>query len=177
MRQLSLFGFAKHAAVFLIYYSSLELLFILLLFICLFLFFFSVLFRTQKWGMDLLGTTRFFRQRAHTRNFRGSHPRVTSLATHKLFLFSSQYDDSSEISCCPYRTSCPQKRAVQATRESHKAKRSKSAALATVPNTDSRQSASELPSQLVTVPIAGNDAPPAPEDIAAIVSEAVLGYR
>ena len=69
----------------------------------------------------------------------------------------------------------PQKRAVQATRESHKAKRSKSAAMATVPNTDSRQSASELPSQLVTVPIAGNNAAPAPEDIAAIVSEAVLG--
>ena len=69
----------------------------------------------------------------------------------------------------------PQKRAAQATRESHKAKRSKSAARATVPNTDSRQPTSEHPSQLVTVPIAGNDAVPAPVDIAAIVSEAVLG--
>ena len=62
----------------------------------------------------------------------------------------------------------PQKRAAEATRESHKAKRSKSAARATVHNTGSRQPASEHPSQLVTVPIAGND-------IAAIVSEAVLG--
>ena len=68
-----------------------------------------------------------------------------------------------------------QKRAAPATRESHKAKRSKSAARATVPNTDSRQPASEHPSQLVTVPIAGNDAAPAPVDTAAIVSEAVLG--
>ena len=61
----------------------------------------------------------------------------------------------------------PQKRAARGTRESHKAKRSKSAAQATVPNMDSRPPASEHPSQLVTVPIAGNDA--------AIVSEAVLG--
>ena len=68
----------------------------------------------------------------------------------------------------------PQKRTTQATLESHKAKRSKSAR-ATVPNTDSRQPASEHPSQLVTVPIAGDDAAPAPVDIAAIVSEAVLG--
>ena len=68
-----------------------------------------------------------------------------------------------------------QKRAAPATRESHKAKRSKSAARATVPKTDSRQPASEHPSQLVTVPIAGDDAAPAPVDIAAIVSEAVLG--
>ena len=68
----------------------------------------------------------------------------------------------------------PQKRITQATLESHKAKRSKSAR-ATVPNTDSRQPASEHPSQLVTVPIAGDDAAPAPVDIAAIVSEAVLG--
>ena len=65
--------------------------------------------------------------------------------------------------------------AAQATRESHKAKRSKSAARSTVPNTDSRQPASEHPSQLVTVPIAWNDAAPAPVDITAIVSEAVLG--
>ena len=69
----------------------------------------------------------------------------------------------------------PQKRAAPATRESHKAKRSKSAARATVSNTDSRPPASEHPSQLVTVPIAGNDAAPAPVDIAAIVSEVVLG--
>ena len=69
----------------------------------------------------------------------------------------------------------PQKRAAHSTRESHKAKRSKSAVRTTVPNTDSRQPASEHPSQLVTVPIAGNDAAPAPVDIAAIVSEAVLG--
>ena len=68
----------------------------------------------------------------------------------------------------------PQKRAAQATRESHKAKRSKSAAWATVPNTDSRQPASEHPYQSVTVAIAGNDPAPAPVDIAAIVSEAVL---
>ena len=68
----------------------------------------------------------------------------------------------------------PQKRAAPATRESHKAKRSKSATRATVSNTDSRPPASEHPSQLVTVPIAGNDAAPAPVDIAAIVSEAVL---
>ena len=65
--------------------------------------------------------------------------------------------------------------AAQATRESHKAKRSKSAARATVPNTDSHPPASEHPSQLVTVPIAGNDTAPALVDIAAIVSEAVLG--
>ena len=69
----------------------------------------------------------------------------------------------------------PQKRAAQATRESQKAKRSKSAVRTTVPNTDSRQPASEHPSQLVPVPIVGNDAAPAPVDIAAIVSEAVLG--
>ena len=69
------------------------------------LFFSSVLLRDQKWGMDLLGISGFFSQRAHTRNFSGSHPRVTFLSTHKLFLFSSQYDDSSTISCCPYRTS------------------------------------------------------------------------
>ena len=69
----------------------------------------------------------------------------------------------------------PQKRAAWGTRESHKAKRSKSAAQATVPNTDSRPPASEHPSQLVTVPIAGNDTAPAPVDIAAIVSKAVLG--
>ena len=61
----------------------------------------------------------------------------------------------------------PRKGAAPATRESHEAKRSKSGAQATVPNTDSRPPASEHPSQLVTVPIAGNDA--------AIVSEAVLG--
>ena len=60
----------------------------------------------------------------------------------------------------------PQKRAAPATRESHKAKRSKLAA---------RPPASEHPSQLVTVPIAGNDAGPAPVDIAARVSEALLG--
>ena len=70
---------------------------------------------------------------------------------------------------------CPQKRAAPATQESHKAKRSKSAARATVSNTDSCPPASEHPSQLVTVPIAGNDAAPAPVDIAAIVSEAMLG--
>ena len=52
----------------------------------------------------------------------------------------------------------PQKRAAQATRESHKAKRSKSALRTTVPNTDSRQPTSEHPSQLATVPIVGNDA-------------------
>ena len=69
----------------------------------------------------------------------------------------------------------PQKRAAPATRESHKAKRSKSAARATVPNADSCPPASEHPSQSVTVPIAGNDAAPAPVDIAAIVSEGVLG--
>ena len=69
----------------------------------------------------------------------------------------------------------PQKRAAPATRDSHKAKRSKSAARATVPNTDSRPPTSKHPSQLVTVPIAGNDAAHAPVDIAAIVSEAVLG--
>ena len=69
----------------------------------------------------------------------------------------------------------PQKRAAPVTRESHEAKRSKSAARATVPNTDSRPPASKHPSQLVTVPIAGNDAAHAPVDIAAIVSEAVLG--
>ena len=51
----------------------------------------------------------------------------------------------------------------------------KSAARATVPNADSRPPASEHPSQSVTVPIAGNDAAPAPVDIAAIVSEGVLG--
>ena len=39
----------------------------------------------------------------------------------------------------------PQKRAAQATRESHKAKKSKSAVPATVANTDSRQTASEHP--------------------------------
>ena len=51
----------------------------------------------------------------------------------------------------------------------------KSASRAKVLNTDSRQPASKHPSQLVTVPIAGNDAAPAPVDITAIVSEAVLG--
>ena len=56
----------------------------------------------------------------------------------------------------------PQKRAAPATRESHKAKRSKSAARATVSNTDSRPPASEHPSQLVTVPLARIDAAPAP---------------
>ena len=66
----------------------------------------SVLLRDQKWGMDLLGISGFFSQRAHTRNFCGLHPWVTFLATHKLFLFSSQYDDSSAIPCCPYCTSC-----------------------------------------------------------------------
>ena len=70
------------------------------------LFFSFVLLRAQKCGMDLLHTSGFFRQRAHTRNFCGSHPRVTLLATHKLLLFSSKYDDSSAISCCPYLTSC-----------------------------------------------------------------------
>ena len=69
----------------------------------------------------------------------------------------------------------PQKRAAQATRESHKAKRSKSAVPATVANTDCRQTASEHPYQLATVSIAGNDAALTPVDIAAIVSEAVLG--
>ena len=69
------------------------------------LFFSSVLLRDQKWGMDLLGISGFFSQHTHTRNFCGSHPRVTFLATHKLFLFSSQYSDSSAISCCAYRTS------------------------------------------------------------------------
>ena len=54
--------------------------------------------------------------------------------------------------------------AAQATRESHKAKRSKSAARATVPKTDSRQPASEHPSQLVTVPTQ----PLPPVDIAGI---------
>ena len=108
LRQLSLFGLAKHVAVFLIYYGLLEPFFLLLIFyLILFTFrFSSVLLRDQKWGMDLLGISGFFSQRAHTRNFSGSHPRVTFLATHKLFLFSSQYDDSSAISCCPYRTSC-----------------------------------------------------------------------
>ena len=78
-----------------------------IIFSLLLFFFSSVLLRAQKWGMDLLGVSRFFRQRAHTRNFCGTHLRVTFLATHKLFLFSSQYhDDSSAISCCPYRTSC-----------------------------------------------------------------------
>ena len=51
----------------------------------------------------------------------------------------------------------------------------KLASRAKVLNTDSRQPASKHPSQLVTVPIAGNNAAPAPVDIAAIVSEAVLG--
>ena len=108
LRQLSLFGLAKHVAVFLIYYGSLEPFFLLLIFyLILFTFrFSSVLLRDQKWGMDLLGISGFFSQRAHTRNFSGSHPRVTFLATHRLFLFSSQYDDSSAISCCPYCTSC-----------------------------------------------------------------------
>ena len=66
----------------------------------------SVLLRAQKWSMDLLGISGFFSQRAHTCNLCGSHPWVTFLATHKLFLFSSQCDDLSAISCCPYRTSC-----------------------------------------------------------------------
>ena len=80
---------------------------IIIFYLILFIFrFSSVLFRDQKWGMDLLGISGFFSQRAHTRNFCGSHPRVTFLPTHKLFLFSSQYDDSSAISCCPYCTSC-----------------------------------------------------------------------
>ena len=69
----------------------------------------------------------------------------------------------------------PQKRAAPATRESHKAKRSKSAAQATVPNADSHPPASEHPSQSVTVPIARNEAAPASVDIDAIVSEAMLG--
>ena len=69
----------------------------------------------------------------------------------------------------------PQKRAAPAMRESHKANRSKSAARDTVPNADSHPPASEHPFQLVTVPIAGNDAAPGLVDIAAIVSEAVLG--
>ena len=61
--------------------------------------------------------------------------------------------------------------AAQATRESHKAKRSKSAARATVPNTDSRQPASEHPSQLVTVPTQ----PLPPWTSLAYIPEAVLG--
>ena len=65
----------------------------------------SALLRDQKWGMDLLGISGFFSQRTHTRNFCGSHPRVTFLATHKVFLFSSQYSDSLAILCCAYRTS------------------------------------------------------------------------
>ena len=70
-----------------------------------FSFFFWFVTRS-KVGYGLLGISGFFSQRAHNRNFCGSHPRVTFLATHKLFLFSSQYDDSSAISCCPHRTSC-----------------------------------------------------------------------
>ena len=104
---------------------------IIIFYLIFFLFLFSsVLLRAQKWGMDLLGISGFFSQRAHTRHFCGSHPRVTFLATHKLFLFCSQYDDSSAISCCPTVPPAPrpQKRAAQATRESLKAKRSKSAA-------------------------------------------------
>ena len=78
---------------------------IIIFYLLLFIFrFSSVLLRDQKWGMDLLGMSGFFSQHAHTRNFCGSHPRVTFLATHKLFLFSSQYDDSSAISCCPSDT-------------------------------------------------------------------------
>ena len=78
---------------------------IIIFYLILSIFLFSsVLLRDQKWGMDLLGISGFFSQRAHTRNFSGSHPRVTFLATHKLFLFSSQYDDSSAISCCPSDT-------------------------------------------------------------------------
>ena len=80
---------------------------IIIFYLMFFIFHYSsVLLRDQKWGMDLLGISGFFSQRAHTRNFSGSHPRVTFLATHKLFLFSSQYSDSSAISCCAYRTSC-----------------------------------------------------------------------
>ena len=125
--------------------------------------FFSVLVRSQKWGMDLLGITRFFRQRAH----------ILPLLHISCFCSPVNMMTRRKSRAAPTVPPAPrpQKRAVQATRESHKAKRSKSAALATVPNTDSRQSASELPSQLVTVPIAGNDAAPAPEDVTAIVSE------
>ena len=79
---------------------------IIIFHLILFIFLFSsVLLRDQKWGMDLLGISGFFSQCTHTRYFCGSHPWVTFLATHKLFLFSSQYSDSSAISCCAYRTS------------------------------------------------------------------------
>ena len=81
-------------------------LYIIIFYLILFFLLSSVLLRAQKWGMNLLGISGFFSQRAHTRNFCGSHPRITFLATHKLFLFSTQYDDSSAISCCLYRTSC-----------------------------------------------------------------------
>ena len=63
---------------------------IIIFYSILFIFLFcSVLLCDQKWGMDLLGISGFFSQPAHTRNFCGSHPRVSFLATHKLFLFSS----------------------------------------------------------------------------------------
>ena len=103
LRQLSLFGLAKHVAVFLIYYGSLEAFFLSLFFYLIsFTFRFSSVLLCDQVGYG----PAFFSQRAHTRNFSGSHPRVTFLATHELFLFSSQYDDSSAISCCPHRTSC-----------------------------------------------------------------------
>ena len=80
---------------------------IIIFYLILSIFLFSsVLLRDQKWGMDLLGIRGFFSQRTHTHNFCGSHPRVTFLATHKVFLFSSQYSDSLAISCSAYRTSC-----------------------------------------------------------------------
>ena len=123
--------------------------------------------RDQKWGMDLLGISGFFSQRTHTRNFCGSHPRVTFLATHKVFLFSSQYSDSLAILCCAYRTSyttpteacCPGDARIS---------QSKEVKISCPP-------ASEHPSQSVTLPIAGNEAAPASVDIDAIVFEAVLG--
>ena len=79
---------------------------IIIFYLILSIFLFSsVLLRDQKWGMDLLGISGFFSQRTRTRNFCGSHPRVTFLATYKVFLFSSQYSDSLAISCSAYRTS------------------------------------------------------------------------
>ena len=39
---------------------------IIIFYLSLFFFFSSVLLRAQKWGMDLLGISGFFSQRAHT---------------------------------------------------------------------------------------------------------------
>ena len=51
---------------------------IIIFYSILFIFrFSSVLLRDQKWGMDLLGISGFFSQRAHTSNVCGLHPRVT----------------------------------------------------------------------------------------------------